>query len=184
MPRTGSKAPATDTDAPSPHDPALTGVLTAEYGMLMAALGAAWSASIARTSLFLVVLSAAGVALGFAGQSGPETFRAFAIAVLPLVLFRGAATFVRLVQVQRESVVYITGQNRIRHYFAESTPASRPYFVLPIHDDQAAIFRSVGTGMVRRPPRRVALDPTDLPDAGRGPRCAVLKVRPPASGAG
>jgi hypothetical protein len=64
MPRTGSKAPATDTDAPSPHDPALTGVLTAEYGMLMAALGAAWSASIARTSLFLVVLSAAGVALG------------------------------------------------------------------------------------------------------------------------
>lgn len=34
-----------------------------------------------------------------------------------------------------ESMVYITGMNRIRHFFAETAPASRPYFVLPIYDD-------------------------------------------------
>lgn len=128
-------------------------VLTAEYGFLMAALGAAWSASLARTSLFLVVLSAAGVALGFAAQGGTEAFRSFALALLPLVLFLGIATFVRLVQVQRESIVYITGQNRIRQFFAQSTPAARPYFVLPIYDDQHALFRSPGTGMRRGAPR-------------------------------
>ena len=37
-------------------------VLTTEYGMLMSALTAAWSASLTRTSLFLGVVSAAGVA--------------------------------------------------------------------------------------------------------------------------
>jgi hypothetical protein len=57
------------------------------------------------------------------------------------------------VQVQREAVVYITGLNRIRRFLADSAPGSRPYLVLPIHDDGAALYRSVGTGMSRRPPR-------------------------------
>lgn len=59
----------------------------------------------------------------------------------------------RLVQLQREAVVYIAGQNRIRHFFVESAPTIRPYFILPVHDDAAAMYRSVGTGMNRRPPR-------------------------------
>ena len=49
--------------------------------------------------------------------------------------------------VQRESMVYITGMNRIRHFFAETAPASRPYLVLPIYDDGPALYRSIGTGM-------------------------------------
>ena len=130
-------------------------VLTTEYNVLMSALNAAWSASLTRTSLFLGVLSAAGVAFGFAAQGGvdPATFRALALLVLALVLFLGIATFIRLVQVQRESMVYITGMNRIRHFFAESAPASRPYFVLPIHDDGPALYRSTGTGMSGKRPR-------------------------------
>ena len=132
---------------------ALTPILSAEYGMLMGALGAAWAASLSRTSIFLVVLSAAAVGLGFAAPGGGENLRAHALVVLPLLLFLGVSTFVRLVQVQRESVVYITGQNRIRRFFADSVPAARPYFVLPVHDDPAALFRSPGTGMSRTPPR-------------------------------
>jgi hypothetical protein len=31
-------------------------------------------------------------------------------------------------------MAYITGMNRIRHFFHEAAPASRPYFVLPIYD--------------------------------------------------
>jgi hypothetical protein len=49
--------------------------------------------------------------------------------------------------VQRESMVDITGMNWIRHFFAETAPASRPYFVLPICDDGPALYRSIGTGM-------------------------------------
>jgi hypothetical protein len=64
-------------------------VLATEYNMLMAALGAAWSASLTRTSLFLGVLSAAGVAFGFASQGGMKasTFLALALLVLVLVCF-------------------------------------------------------------------------------------------------
>ena len=73
-----------------------------------------------RTSLFLGVLSAAGVALGFAAQAGVEPTDFIALAVVVVVLFLGVTTFVRLVQLQREAVVYIAGQNRIRHFFVES----------------------------------------------------------------
>jgi hypothetical protein len=140
-------------DATTEDRAALAEVLTAEYSALTTMLGAAWSASLTRTSLFLVVLSASGVALGFAAPGGGENLRLHALVVLPLLLFLGVTTFVRVVQLQRESAVYITGQNRIRRFFADSVPAARPYFVLPLHDDRAALFRSPGTGMSRRPPR-------------------------------
>ncbi|HEY9378330.1 MAG TPA: hypothetical protein VIQ02_14710 [Jiangellaceae bacterium] len=134
---------------------AMSEVLGVEYALLVSALSAAWSASLVRTSIFLISLSAAGVALGFVAQGGLDSapFRTLALVILPLVLFLGIATFVRLVQVQRESVVYNMGLNRIRHFFQETAPASRRYFVLPAYDDDTALYRSVGTGMRRRPPR-------------------------------
>ena len=96
-------------------------VLATEYNVLMAALSAAWSASLTRTSLFLGVLTAAGVGFAFASQGGMETstFLTLSLLVLILVLFLGIATFIRLVEVQRESMVYITGMNRIRHFFTK-----------------------------------------------------------------
>jgi hypothetical protein len=130
-------------------------VLGSEYTLLTNALTAAWSTSLVRTSIFLISLSAAGVALGFVAQDGLDRgpFRTVALVVLPLVLFLGVATFMRLVQVQRESVVYITGLNRIRYFFQESAPGSRPYFVLPSYDDEIAWYRGLGTGMRRGYPR-------------------------------
>ena len=148
--------PAGSPDRRSPEDTQVAReVLITEYNVLMAALNAAWSASLTRTSLFLGVLSAAGVAFGFASQGGmgSSTFVALALLVLLLVLFLGVATFIRLVQVQRESMVYITGMNRIRHFFHDAAPASRPYFVLPIYDDDVALYSGIGTGMSRRRPR-------------------------------
>ncbi|NJD29560.1 MAG: hypothetical protein FIA92_14875 [Chloroflexi bacterium] len=143
-------------DSPSPEAlQRISQVLTPEYGLLMASLGASWSASLVRTSIFLAILGAAGVALGFAAQTGVDspTFRTLALVVLPVVLFLGIATFVRLVQVQRESIVIITGLNRIRHVFQLAVPEARPYYVLPAHDDIYGLYRSPGTGMPRRLPR-------------------------------
>jgi hypothetical protein len=131
-------------------------VLQAEYGVLMSALTAAWSASLARTTIFLAVLSAAGVALGFAARgdaNGESNLPQLALVVLPLLLFLGLATFVRVVQIQREAVVYVIGLNRIRYFMQLRAPASKPFFVMPPFDDQRAIFRSFGTGISRRPPR-------------------------------
>jgi O-antigen ligase len=131
-------------------------VLRSEYGMLMSAVTASWSVSMSRTSLFLGVLSAAGLGLGFAAQAGdgfgPE-FSLFALVVLPITLFLGLATFVRQVQVQREVIVYIIGMNRIRRYFRDTVPGVAPHLVLATHDDDLSIYRSLGSGMSRRPPR-------------------------------
>ena len=126
-------------------------VLSEEYRLLASALSAAWSASLVRTSIFLGVLSAAGVALGLVAQSG--SFTQFALVILPLAFFLGLATFARVVEIQREATIYITGMNRIRFFFQMTAPASRPYFILPAHDDDIAIYRSQGTGMHQRAPR-------------------------------
>jgi hypothetical protein len=132
-------------------------VLAAEYGVLAGLVAAVWSASLVRTSLFLGVISAIGVALGFAAQAGGgigPTFTTFGLVALPLALFLGIATFVRTVEIQREAVVYITGMNRIRWFMTQQAPAALPYLVLPTHDDEAGVYRSQGTGMRLRPPSR------------------------------
>lgn len=131
-------------------------VLAAEYSVLAGALASVWSASLFRTSIFLAVLSAVGVALGFAAQAAGgfgDSFIIMALVVLPLALFLGLATFARTVEIQREAIVYIIGMNRIRHFMAESVPASRRYLVLPTHDDELGIYRSQGAGVRLRPPR-------------------------------
>jgi hypothetical protein len=142
---------------PSPPDHlAVSAALTEEYRLLGTMLSTVWSASLQRVSLFLGVVSAIGVALGFVAQEGGvlgSTFTPFALVVLPLALFLGLGTFVRVVELQREAFVYITGLNRIRHAVAETTPATRPYFVLSIYDDARGVFRSQGTGIRLRPPR-------------------------------
>jgi hypothetical protein len=149
----------TDPTSWSPDDRtrASEALLRTEASLLTSALTAVWSASLVRTSIFLGVLSAAGVALGFVAQGGgvaTDDFRMFALVVLPVTLLLGVATFVRLVQIQREAVVYISGLNRIRHFAQQQVPQSRPYYVLTAHDDELAIYRGPGSGMSRYPPRR------------------------------
>lgn len=143
-------------DAPTPDPTALSEALREEYDLLGSMLASVWSASLFRVSLFMGVVSAIGVALGFAAQAGGgfgSTFTAFALVALPLALFLGLATFARTVELQRESIVYITGMNRIRHAIADAVPATRPYFVLSIYDDAPGVYRSQGTGIRLRPPR-------------------------------
>jgi len=135
---------------------AVSEALREEYRLLATMLSTVWAASLSRVGLFLGVVSAIGVALGLVvrdGGASGTTFSLFALVALPLALLLGVATFVRSIELQREAYVYITGLNRIRHLVAESLPATRPYFVLSIHDDAAGVFRSQGTGIRRRPPR-------------------------------
>lgn len=143
--------------SPAAEQAALSEALRTEYGLLSSMLASVWSASLFRVSLLLGVVSASAVALGFAAQAGggfgSGTFRVFALVALPLALFLGLATFARTVELQRESYVYITGMNRIRHAIADAVPASRPYLVLSTYDDALGVYRSQGTGVRLRPPR-------------------------------
>jgi hypothetical protein len=153
----GMTARAEQSSEPAPPDPAaLSDALRTEYSMLTSMLSTVWGASLTRVSLFLGVVSAMGLALGFAAQAEAafgDTFTVFALVALPLALLLGIGTFVRTLELQREAIVYITGMNRIRHVMADAVPASRPYFVLSIHDDERGVFRSQGTGIRLHPPR-------------------------------
>lgn len=153
----GANAPVQPTaDVPTPEQAALLDALQNEYGVLSSMLTTVWAASLTRVSLFLGVVSAMGVALGFAAQAGGGfggTFSVFALIALPLALLLGLGTFIRTLELQREGIVYITGMNRIRHGIADIVPASRPYLVLSIYDDERGVFRSQGTGIRLRPPR-------------------------------
>ena len=135
---------------------AIAEALREEYRLLTTMLATVWAASLSRVSLFLGVVSAIGVALGFVAQDGGafgDTFTVFALIALPLALLLGLATFVRSIELQREAFVYITGLNRIRHVTAESLPQTRQYFVLSIYDDASGVFRSQGTGIRLHPPK-------------------------------
>jgi hypothetical protein len=127
----------------------------AEYNVLISALNSVWSASLTQNQPLPRRAIGRRRRVRFSSQGGvdPSTFLALALLVFVLVLFLGIAKFARLVEIQRELMVYIAGMNTIRYFFQEVAPASRPYFVLPIYDDGPALYRSIGTGLSRKRPK-------------------------------
>jgi hypothetical protein len=67
-------------------------ILSTEYSTLIFSLGSTWSVSAARTNLFFVALSTAGVGLALIADAShfSREFQVFALAVLLLILEGGA----------------------------------------------------------------------------------------------
>jgi len=122
-------------------------ILATEHWNLLATRSLSWSESFSRASMFLTVLSGATVALALVAQATAfgEGFVLFALLVLPVVLFVGATTFVRLVEVNNEDVHWVYGMNRLRHAYLDMEPDLEPYFVSGYTDDVAAIVRTYGS---------------------------------------
>jgi hypothetical protein len=74
-----------------------------------------------------------------------QAFVLFALLLLPVVLFVGGATFVRLVEVNNEDVHWVYGMNLLRHAYLDMEPDLKPYFVSGFEDDAAAIVRTYGS---------------------------------------
>lgn len=117
-------------------------ILDAEYRHVTSMLMNIWSTSAARTNLFFVAVSAAGVALAlFAnGPHATATFLLLVLAVLLLVLVMGVVALERMLHANREAVLYMQSVNRIRRYFTELDPGSVAYMTLPTTDDFAGLF--------------------------------------------
>jgi hypothetical protein len=125
-------------------DPRSLQILSTEHWSLLATRSLSWNESFSRTGLFLSVLSASVVALGLVGGAtgfGSE-FSFFALALLPVTLFVGVATFVRLDEVNLEDAIWVVGMNRIRHAYLEISPGLEPYFTSGWTDDEAGVARS------------------------------------------
>ncbi|MEO8246626.1 MAG: hypothetical protein ABI622_05845 [Chloroflexota bacterium] len=132
--------PETDAGAPASAQLRLQ-ILSTEHWSLLASRSLAWNESFARAGMFLTTLSGAMVALALVAQaSGFNTeFVLFALVVLPVTLFVGVTTFLRMGASNWHDAQCVRGMNRIRGGYLEIAPEMAKYFVMSPHDDAAGI---------------------------------------------
>jgi hypothetical protein len=139
-----------DAGTTEPISPAMRlQILSTEHWSLLASRSLAWNEVFGRAGMFLSALSGAIVALALVGQGtgfGPS-FAGFAIVILPVVLFLGVTTFVRLGASNYHDAQCVIGMNRIRGAYLELAPELGRYFVMSPHDDT----RGVGITMAFPP---------------------------------
>lgn len=117
-------------------------ILTTEHWSLLSTRGLSWNEAFSRAAMFLSALSGAVVALALVAQATAfgAAFITFALLILPVVLFLGITTFVRLVEINNEDLRWVIGMNLLRHAYLEAAPELRPYFVSGWHDDEAGVM--------------------------------------------
>ena len=122
-------------------------ILATEHWSLLATRSLSWNESFARASMFLTLLSGAIVALALVAQAtsfGPG-FVLFALTILPVVLFVGLATYVRLLEINNEDYVWVKGMNRLRAAYLATDPSLEPYFVTGVSEAPESIFQTFGS---------------------------------------
>jgi hypothetical protein len=121
-------------------------LLATEHWSLLATRSAVWQEIFSRTGTFLTILSATVVALSLVVQATgfDHNFRIVALLVLPLVLFVGVETFVRLLEADIEDAWLVIGMNRLRHAYVELVPEFERYLVTGYHDDEAGLLQTYG----------------------------------------
>jgi hypothetical protein len=91
--------------------------------------------------MFLSTLSGSIVALSLIGgvDGFHDAFFAVALVVLPIVLFVGLGTWLRMGATNYHDAIAVAGMNRIRAAYLEIAPDLEPYFVMGVHDDPRGI---------------------------------------------
>ena len=144
---------APSATSPPPHpDQLRLQMMSTEHWSLLASRNLAWTEVFARASMFLSALSFATVALALAGQASGfgEEFRIFALIVLPVILFLGFTTTLRMDNANHHDTMCVIGMNRIRAGYLEIAPDLERFFVMGISDDVAGIGKTMG-GLPNRP---------------------------------
>jgi hypothetical protein len=121
-------------------------VLATEHWGLLATRSLAWNESFTRAGMFLSTLSGAIVALALVAQAtafGNE-FSTFALVILPVVLFIGLATFIRMGSSNAYDALCVVGMNRIRRAYMQITPEIEPFLVMGTYDDEKSVGLSMG----------------------------------------
>lgn len=124
-------------------------LLATEHWSLLATRSLSWNESFSRAGMFLSLLSGAVVALALVAQATAfgGGFSVFALLLLPVVLYVGIATFVRLVEINNEDLVWVRGMNRLRRAYLELDPDLERHFITGITDDAAGFMKTYGAPM-------------------------------------
>jgi len=121
-------------------------ILSTEHWSLLASRQLAWNEAFSRAGMFVSTLAAAMVALALIAQASAfgGVFVLFALVILPLVLFVGVATFLRLAASNHHEQQCVIGMNRIRGAYLQMAPDLEPFFVMSAHDDFRGITITMG----------------------------------------
>jgi hypothetical protein len=136
-------------------------ILATEHWSLLATRSMTWNELFTRASMFITVLSASVVALALVAQGTDfgDTFRAFALLVLPVTLVLGIGTMIRLGDAMSEDVWLVLGMNRLRRAYLDLAPDLEPYFITGAHDDIAGVLKTRGPGAAITPGRILSATP-------------------------
>jgi hypothetical protein len=136
---------ATPAGGPTPVQIRLQ-ILSTEHWSLLASRSLAWNEIFSRAGMYLSTLSGSMVALGLIGGVAGfgDAFFTFALVILPVVLFVGLGTWVRMGVSNYHDAMTIFGMNRIRGAYLEIAPELEPYFVMGVHDDPTGIGITMG----------------------------------------
>jgi hypothetical protein len=123
-------------------------ILATEHWSLLATRSQTWNESFARAQMFLSVLAASVIALALVAQATGfgSGFTAFALVLLPVVLFLGLTTYIRLVAVNHDETRWVLGMNRIRAAYLELAPELERWFITSHHDDERGAMVTAGWG--------------------------------------
>src|SRR5207249_7006578 len=121
-------------------------ILSTEHWSLLASPALAWNESFSRAGMFLTTLTGAIVALALVAQASAfgEGFTLFALVILPVVLFIGVATSIRLGASNYHEATCVIGMNRIRAAYLELAPDLERFFVMSAHDDLRGMGITMG----------------------------------------
>jgi hypothetical protein len=127
-------------------------ILATEHWSLLASRNLAWNESFTRASMFLSTLSASIVALSLIGgvDGFNDPFFVVALVILPVDLFIGIGTWLRMGAANFHDAITVAGMNRIRAGYLQIAPSLAPYFVMGVHDDA----RGIGVTMAVPPGTR------------------------------
>jgi len=137
---TAGSAPVSD----HPLGPDAVAILATEHWSLIGSRSLLWNEAYSRTTIFLGALSAATVALALVANVtglGPRTVT-LALVLLPVVLFLGIATHIRVVEINQAEIELMLAMNRLRNAYLRIAPALEPYFSTSPHDDQRGLTAS------------------------------------------
>ena len=112
---------------------------TTEHFNLQTARSITVSEANGRASIYLAALSSNLIALAFIGQMSRlgAAFYAFALILLPVLVFVGVVTFLRLVQASLEDLAFAHRIARLRDLYLRLSPELEPY-VLVVRGEASA----------------------------------------------
>lgn len=123
-------------------------ILATEHQSLSATRSLAWNEAFARAGMYLSALSGSIVALALIGQGSGfgsgSNFALFALLILPVVVFVGESTLVRLGTANLTDATCVAGMNRLRGGYLEVAPDLERFFVTSAHDDAHGIGVTTG----------------------------------------